>query len=174
MGRDGAPALSARRSAAQRDMYLGRICPIFRPLNAGGDAAGAASLPKDCVLCKARGERENFPASGKGAWLFYFAYLTEDSVAGPNHPSGHEFVREQAKFCGGFGLRFAGNIKHAGNAEAAVGDGDGQVADFIDEAGAEHGAVECAAALKHESAEVEGMSEFVEGNFQIDFFFAAK
>src|SRR5690348_3663738 len=51
MGRDGAPAPLAPRSAAQRDIFPRRICPIFRPLNAGGDAAGAASLPKNSIFC---------------------------------------------------------------------------------------------------------------------------
>src|SRR5690348_5399167 len=50
MGGDGAPAPSAPRSAAQRHISQRRICPIFRPLNAGGDAAGAASPPKNSVF----------------------------------------------------------------------------------------------------------------------------
>src|SRR5690348_9362260 len=54
VGRDGAPAPSPPRSAAQRDISPRRICPIFRPLNAGGDAAGAASLPKNSVFVQSR------------------------------------------------------------------------------------------------------------------------
>lgn len=97
-----------------------------------------------------------------------------DSISRPNDTARHQLVRKQAEFGGGFGGRVAGDIEHGGDASAAVGDGDGQVADFIDEAGAEHGAVEFAATLKHELLEFEGLGEFAEDDFQIDFFLAAE
>src|SRR5690349_17324283 len=50
MGGDGAPAPSAPRSAAQRDIFQRWICRIFRPLNGGGNTTGAASLPKNSVF----------------------------------------------------------------------------------------------------------------------------
>lgn len=98
----------------------------------------------------------------------------EDAVASPNHTTGHQLVREQAEFGGGFRRWFAGDIKHAGDADAAVGDRDGEVADFIDQAGVEHGAVEFTAALKHQFSKFERVGELVEGNFQIDFLRAAE
>lgn len=54
MGRDGAPAPSAPRSATQRHIFQRRIFPIFRPLNAG--AAPHARHPRQGIpfLCKAR------------------------------------------------------------------------------------------------------------------------
>ena len=98
----------------------------------------------------------------------------EDAVAGPEDAAGHQLVREQTEFGGGFGGRFAGDVEHARHADATVGDGDGEVADFIDKAGVEHGAVEFTAALKHQFSKLERVGEFVEGNFQIDFLRAAE
>src|SRR6185436_9665976 len=96
----------------------------------------------------------------------------DDPIAGPDGAAAEFTEGQQTKRRRGLRRWFAGNVEHARDLAAAIGDRDGDVADFVDESGLEHRTIERAAALKHELSQLERAVKFLQGDAQIDFLFA--
>src|ERR1019366_7577949 len=116
-------------------------------------------------LCSALLKREGFLSSA--------SVFCEDAVAYPRHTAGQLFARQDAKGGSRFGRPVTGNIEKAGDANSAVGDRHGDMADLIDEPGVEHGAVKLPSALEHQLAQMKSVAELAKGNVQIDLLLAA-
>ena len=117
-------------------------------------------------LCSTLPHREGFLPSA--------SVFSEDAVAYPRHAAGQLFAPKDAKGGSRFGRRVTGNIEKAGDANTAVGDRHGDMADLIDEPGVEHGAVEFSSALEHQLAQMKSVAELAKGNVQIDLLLAAE
>src|ERR1035437_2986137 len=112
-------------------------------------------------LCSTLPHREGFLPSAN--------VFSEHAVAYPRHAAGQLFARQDTKGGSRFGRRVAGNIEKAGNTNTAVRNWYGDVADFIDEPCAEHGAVEPPSALEHQLAQMKSVAELPKGHLQVDF-----
>jgi len=97
-----------------------------------------------------------------------------DAVTQPCHAAWQLFSRQQAERGGGFGRRVAGNIENARDANHPVDNRHNDVADFINQPGMEHGAVELSATLEHQLAQMKTVAELAQGNVQVDFLLAAE
>src|ERR1035437_8879751 len=99
--------------------------------------------------------------------------FSEHAVAYPRHAAGQLSARQDTKGGSRFGRQVAGNIEKAGNANTAVRNRYGDVANFIDEPGVEHGAVEFPSALEHQLAQMKSVAELPKGHVQVDFLLGA-